>query len=77
MEQDLEVRGTEADLGKGGQSLDLKDCYQREGQSLDDPVRKWLGFGVPVVKRGRALKEGEVLGSLVGRVWDGSSLKAV
>lgn len=40
--------------GKGGRGLDLGDHWQRERQSLDDPVGERLGSGVPVVKRGRA-----------------------
>lgn len=32
--------------------------WQRERQSLDDPVGKRLGFRVPVVKRGRAKDPG-------------------
>ena len=54
-------KGTGEDLGGQGQSLDLGDPWKREGQSLDDPIRKRLGFGEPVVKRGRAWdpEEGE------------------
>lgn len=32
-------------FGGKGQSLDLGDPWKREGQSLDDPIRKRLGFG--------------------------------
>ena len=54
-------KGTGEDLGGKGQSLDLGDPWKREGQSLDDPIRKRLGFGEPVVKQGRAWdpEEGE------------------
>lgn len=52
---------------------------RKKGQSLEDPVRKRLGFGGLVVKRGKTRdpEEGEVLGSLVGKVWRGRSLKTV
>lgn len=72
MEQDLGFKGTGEDLGGGKDgSLDLGDPWKREGQSLDDPIRKRLGFGEAVVKGRRAWdpEEWENTRPPVGRVW--------
>lgn len=60
----------ERDLGERTES-GFGDPWKREGQSLDDPIRKRLGFGEAVVKGHRAWDPEEwenTEGPPVGRV---------
>lgn len=54
MEQDLGVQRDRRRFEGERTESGFRDPWKREGQSLDDPIRKRLGFGEAVVKGRRA-----------------------